>query len=106
MTEYNIFEIVRSEKKNLSSVSIPQLNKVFVKYWIPLSDKTGGQYFEYNGVMIDDWKANDVYRLFGSSIFDHRGGNEGSEKRIRLEITGAQISVEKINECIHSDTLL
>ena len=34
MTEYNIFEIVRSEKKNLSSVSIPQLNKVFVKYYL------------------------------------------------------------------------
>ena len=33
MTEYNIFEIVRSEKKNLSLVSLPQLNKVFVKYY-------------------------------------------------------------------------
>ena len=72
--------------------------KFFVKYWIPLSDKTSGQYFEYNGVMIEDWKANDVYRLFGSSVFEHRGGNESSEKRIRLEITGTQISVEKINK--------
>lgn len=34
MTEYNIFEIVRSEKKNLSSVSVPKLNKVFVKYYM------------------------------------------------------------------------
>ena len=74
--------------------------KVFVKYWIPLSDKTSGQYFEYNGVMIEDWKANEVYRLFGSSVFEHRAGNEGSEKRIRLEITGTQISAEKINECL------
>ena len=48
--------------------------------------------------MIEDWKANDVYRLFGSSVFEHRGGNESSEKRIRLEITGTQISVEKINK--------
>ena len=34
MTEYNIFEIVRSEKKNISLVSLPQLNKVFVKYYM------------------------------------------------------------------------
>lgn len=34
MAEYNIFEIIRSEKKSLSSVSIPQLNKVFIKYYV------------------------------------------------------------------------
>ena len=88
------------QKVNNLNIDKKDCHKVFVKYWIPLSDKTSGQYFEYNGIMIEDWKANDVYRLFGSSIFDHRGGNEGSEKRIRLEITGAQISVEKINECM------
>ena len=34
MAEYNIFEIIRGEKKKLSSVSIPQVNKVFVKYYV------------------------------------------------------------------------
>lgn len=34
MTEYNIFEIIRSEKKNLSQVSLKQLGKVFHKYYI------------------------------------------------------------------------
>ena len=32
MAEYNIFEIIRSEKKNLNSVSPQQVSKVFAKY--------------------------------------------------------------------------
>ena len=33
MAEYNIFEIIRSEKKNLNSVSPQQVSKVFAKYY-------------------------------------------------------------------------
>ena len=33
MAEYNIFEIIRSEKKNLNSISIIQVSKVFSKYY-------------------------------------------------------------------------
>tara|TARA_B100000508_G_C11382246_1_gene239137 strand:+ start:99 stop:635 length:537 start_codon:yes stop_codon:yes gene_type:complete len=73
-------------------------DKIFLKYWIPLSDKTIGHWFEYNGVLIENWKANEVYRLFGSSTFEHCGGNMGVENRIRLEITGSQLSANKIHQ--------
>ena len=73
-------------------------DKVFLKYWIPLSDKTIGHWFEYNGVLIGNWKANEVYRLFASSTFEHCGGNLGIENRIRLEIIGSQLSVNKIHQ--------
>ena len=33
MAEYNIFEIIRSEKKNLNSISFTQVSKVFSKYY-------------------------------------------------------------------------
>lgn len=33
MAEYNIFEIIRSEKKNLNSISPTQVSKVFSKYY-------------------------------------------------------------------------
>lgn len=33
MAEYNIFEIIRSEKKNINSISPPQVSKVFAKYY-------------------------------------------------------------------------
>lgn len=43
MAEYNIFEIIRSEKKNINSVSPPQVSKVFAKYYwkymLELKDK-------------------------------------------------------------------
>ena len=54
MTEYNIFEIVRSEKKNLSSVSIPQLNKVFVKYYLKFIHE-----LHYKFTQDTDFKDND-----------------------------------------------
>ncbi len=90
------YEYIRTTHK--LPLSKTDHDKVFVKYWIPLSDRTIGHWFEYNGVLIGDWKANDVYRIFGSSTFEHCAGNLGLENRVRLEIIGSQLSAEKIHQ--------
>ena len=77
-----------------------QYDNVFIKYWIPLANKTIGHWFEYNGVLIGNWKAKDIYRLWGSSTYEHCGGNLGLEKRIRLEIIGSQLSADKIHQIL------
>ena len=92
----NKFEYIR-KKYNLI-IEKEQYDNVFLKYWIPLADKTIGHWFEYNGVLIGDWKAKDIYRLWGSSTFEHCGGNLGLEKRLRLEIIGSQLSANKIHQ--------
>jgi len=66
------------------------------RYWVPLTDRAHGQYFELNGVQIENWKAGEVYRLWPA--YPHCGANLGEDLRVFLIITGFDKPVEQIIE--------
>lgn len=68
----------------------------FSRYWIPLSDRQFGQWFDLNGVIINSWKAGEVYRLFGVSRYPHCGGNLGFDNRLLMMLTGCNLTVDEI----------
>jgi hypothetical protein len=70
--------------------------KYIKRYWVPLTDRAHGQYFELNGVQIENWKAGEVYRLWPA--YPHCGANLGEDLRVFLIITGFDKPVEQIIE--------
>lgn len=66
------------------------------RYWIPLTDRKHGQFFEINGHQILDWKAGEVYRLYPKH--PHCGCNIGEDIRVFVIITGYKEPVEQLKQ--------
>jgi len=71
------------------------------RYWIPLTDRKHGQYFELNGCQILNWKAGEVYRLWPA--YPHCGANIGEDKRVFAIITGFDKPLEQIKKELTND---
>ena len=69
----------------------------YIRYWIPINDRTLGQYFEAEGVRtLCDWRAGDVF--VGPSAHTHCGATVGTEPRYLIMADGMQSDVGVIHE--------
>lgn len=80
----------RTRSDLLDLIPDDKLYDLMRKFWIPLSDRKPGHYFEINGVIITDWKAGDLIEF--QSKWSHCGANCGPYPRNALVLTGTTVT--------------
>jgi hypothetical protein len=85
MTEWWIVKINPTKCFPMHQDAFPNHNKHYRRFWVPLQDYTHGHIFIYNGELVSNYKAGDIYE-FTDPLAWHGASNIGFDPKVSFQI--------------------